>query len=134
LKTAKIVLLSLVGLLALVFLLQIVASETGEVVVLSTAGDDGAEETTRLWVVDLDDGQYLRAQPESGWYSRLVAAPAVRLERDGKDAAYTAVTRADQAGVINGSMREKYGWRDVLIEVLVGGRDDAVAVQLVPAD
>jgi hypothetical protein len=44
------------------------------------------------------------------------------------------VTRADQAGVINGSMREKYGWRDVLIEVLVGGRDDAVAVQLVPAD
>jgi hypothetical protein len=134
LKTIRIILVALIGIVAVVFLLQVVASESGEVVVLTTRGEAGAEETTRLWVVDLDDGQYLRAQPDSGWYTRLSAEPDVRLERAGVEDGYTAVTRMDQSAAVNGSMRAKYGWRDVIIELLVGGREDAVAVQLLPVD
>jgi hypothetical protein len=30
-------------------------------------------------------------------------------------------------------MQEKYGWRDSYIDLLLGGRDDAIAVALNPA-
>lgn len=122
---------AVVGLAALVFLAQIVASETGEVVVLTTRTAEGPKET-RLWVVDLDGVQYLRAGADSGWYRRLTAAPDVRLARGAETAAYRAETQPRGAEV-NRLMREKYGWRDVVIEVLVGGREDAIAVALLPA-
>ena len=131
-KLLKIVLISVLALFALVMLLQIVASETGEVVVLTTR-DSGGEAETRLWVIDQDGAQYLRAQPGSGWYGRLAAAPAVSMERDGVKSAYVAETRPTEGSAVNDAMRAKYGWRDVIIELLLGGRADAVAVRLNPA-
>lgn len=123
----------LVGLVLLIFLGQIIASETGEVVVLTTQGPDGAQDT-RLWVVDLDGVQYLRAGPDSGWYQRLVAEPAVTFTRGGITAPYRTETRLDVAVEVNRLMREKYGWRDAYIELTVGSRDDAVPVALVVPD
>jgi hypothetical protein len=122
---------ALLAVVILVFVSQMVASETGEVVVLTSDGADGPAET-RLWVVDLDGVQYLRASPESGWYQRLVAEPDALLERAGSSAAYRAEARLDLADEINGLMHEKYGWRDAYIEVLIGGREDAVPVALIP--
>jgi hypothetical protein len=122
------------GLLAvvlLVFVSQIIASETGEVVVLTSESPDGSE-ATRLWVVDLNGVQYLRASPDSGWYQRLIAEPDVLLERAGKRAAYRAAASLGLAAEVNGLMHEKYGWRDAYIELLLGGRDDAVPVALIP--
>ncbi len=122
---------ALIAFIVLVFVTQIVASESAEVVVLTSQGPGGAEET-RLWVVDLEGVQYLRASPGSGWYERLVAAPEVTLVRDGESAAYRAGARPALAGEINALMRSKYGWRDRYIELLLGGRDDAIAVALEP--
>jgi hypothetical protein len=130
----KIILYLVGGLLALVllvFVAQIVASETGEVVVLTSEGPDGSAQT-RLWVVDLNGVQYLRASPDSGWYQRLVAEPDALLERGGKRGEYRAEARLELAAEINGLMHEKYGWRDAFIELLLGGRDDAVPVALIP--
>ena len=130
----KIVLYLIGALLAfviLIFVSQIVASETGEVVVLTSQSPDGPEET-RLWVVDLDGVQYLRASPDSGWYQRLVAEPDALLERNGETRNYHSEARLDLAEDINALMREKYGWRDAYIDLLLGGRDDAVPVALLP--
>ena len=122
---------ALLAMVVLVFVSQMVASETGEVVVLTSDGADGPAET-RLWVVDLDGVQYLRASPDSGWYQRLVVEPDALLERGGESAAYRAETRLHLANEVNGLMHEKYGWRDTYIEALIGGRDDAVPVALIP--
>ncbi len=120
---------ALLALVVLIFVTQIVASETGEVVVLTSQGAEGPEQT-RLWVVDLDGLQYLRASPDSGWYQRLVAAPEAQLERNGETRRYRAQARLDVADEVNGLMRGKYGWRDVYIDLLLGGRGDAVPVAL----
>ena len=120
---------TLLAFVVLIFVSQIVASETGEVVVLTSQSPDGPEET-RLWVVDLDGVQYLRASPDSGWYQRLVAEPDALLERNGETQKYRSEARLDLADDINALMRGKYGWRDAYIDLLLGGREDAVPVAL----
>ncbi|MEM8766133.1 MAG: hypothetical protein AAGE43_01715 [Pseudomonadota bacterium] len=123
---------TLLGLVVLVFALQFVASESGEVVVLGSDSAEGLKET-RLWVVEIDGVQYLRAGPDSGWYQRLLENPAATLRRADVTDAYTAQTQMAQAETLNALMREKYGWGDVVIEYLVGGRDEAVPVAMIPA-
>ncbi len=123
---------ALLGLVVLVFLLQLVASESGEVVVLGSESHGGLEET-RLWVVEIDGVQYLRAGPDSGWYQRLLENPEATLRRGDTTGAYVADTQMAQAETLNALMREKYGWGDVVIEYLVGGHEEAVPVALLPA-
>ncbi len=130
-KVLKISLALMAAALLAVFGMQMIASESAEVVVLLSQGGDGEEET-RLWVVDHDGMQYLRASAGSGWYKRLVAEPQVRLQRDGDVAAYRAEPSVELAGEINELMARKYGWRDSYISVVTGGRDDAIAVRLIP--
>jgi hypothetical protein len=122
---------SLVILVVLIFVSQLVASESAEVVVLTSQGPDGGQDT-RLWVVDLDGLQYLRASPDSGWYQRLVAEPRVLLVRNGNSAPYLAEIRMAHVEDVNRLMREKYGWRDAYIEFLIGDRMAAVPVALIP--
>lgn len=113
-------------------LLQMVASESGEVVVLSTRGDGDAAEETRLWVVDHDGHAWLRAgQPQSGWFMRLTANPRIGLERNGVRNAFDAVPEPAMRDTINGLMNAKYGWADDFIGMMFG-RDDATPVRLVP--
>ena len=125
----------LLGLVALVFVVQIVASETGEVVVLTSPANQAGrqERETRLWIVDLDGLQYLRARPEAGWYQRLLAQPDVELQRAGRTGRYRAETRMENVAALNRLMQEKYGWRDSFIGMLMGGRNDAVPVALIPS-
>lgn len=117
-----------------VFGLQIFASESGEVVVLHTE-DAGRDAKTRLWVVDYQDRQWLRSGAGAGsaWLERLIAEPRVELERAGQRRAYRAEVEPGMGPHINQLMAEKYGWRDRVVAVLVGGRDAVVAVRLVPA-
>lgn len=116
-----------------VFGAQLIASETGEVVVLHTRGADG-DVATRLWVVDHDGRPWLRSGtgPEARWYARLQAEPRVELVRDGVGRRYRARAVPAMAPHINASMAAKYGWRDNLVGLLVGGRGDAVAIELIP--
>ena len=129
-KALKIGLLVLLLAVVAVFVGQIVASESGEVVVLTSQGEAGPQET-RLWVVEHEGVQLLRAQKDSSWYQRLVAEPELMLERQGHVSGYRAETLA-LGEEINQLMREKYGWRDVYIEWVIGGREESVAVALIP--
>ncbi len=130
LKTAAWILGGLLALAAVVFVSQMVASETGEVVVLTTAGAESTPVETRLWVVDFEGSQYLRASEGSGWYGRLLAEPSVELARGEKYSAYIAVPSPDVRDAVNDLMLEKYGWRDVYIGWLVGDRDDAIPIRM----
>jgi hypothetical protein len=112
-------------------LLQIVASESGEVVVLHTRASDGLEHETRLWVIELDGQQYLRAgDAGSRWYARLSVHPDVVVARSGVQAPYRAVPSAQLRAPVNAAMRAKYGWRDAAVGMFVGGRDGAIPVRL----
>lgn len=130
LKAAGWILGGLLALAVVIFVSQMVASETGEVVVLTTAGPDSEPVETRLWVVDLEGSQYLRASEGSGWYGRLTADAAVELRRGENSSPYAAVPSPELRDVVNDLMREKYGWRDVYIDWLVGGRDNAIPIRM----
>ena len=71
---------SVVGLVVLVFVLQLVASERVEVVELHTLDEQGEEVITRLWVVDDSGYQYLRVgEGGSGWFSRIQALSLIHI-------------------------------------------------------
>ena len=112
-----------------VFALQMIASETGEVVVLHSL-EDGTEVTTRLWVVEYDGDLWLRGGPDSGWRLRVVEVPSVALERQGQRLICDAEAAPALRDRINALMAEKYGWRDRVIEALVGGRDQDIPMRL----
>jgi hypothetical protein len=122
----------LLALVVLVFGLEMIAAESGEVVVLRTADDAGRVEETRLWVVEDGGHAWLRSgSPASVWYGRLQRTPAVEVVRGDVPVSYTAVPRVEDRDRINALMRAKYGWADAYIGLLFG-RDDAVPVRLDP--
>ena len=114
-----------------IFVLQGIASETGEVVVLTTQDQTTSEPiTTRLWVVDHDGAMWLRGDIQSGWSQRALAQPApVQLERDNVSYTLSVAAQPAQVELVNQLMRQKYGWRDQLIS-LMAPREDSVALRL----
>ena len=124
------IIITLVALIAGAALLQFVASESGEVVVLSTLDAQGQAQETRLWVVDHEGHQYLRSgAPNATWFARLKGNNRVGVDRAGRRAAYDAYPDASLRDEINDLMREKYGWADQVIEMFFG-RDDATPIRL----
>ncbi len=122
----------ILGLLLVVGVAQFVASESGEVVVLTTTDAAGASHQTRVWVVDHAGTTWLRAGAEmQAWYGRLLKQPEVEVERGENRQRYTAVPRPGNRELINDLMRDKYGWADQFIGVLFG-RDDAIPIRLTP--
>lgn len=120
---------ALVALFVVVMAGSMIASESGEVVVLRTP--EPATET-RLWVVDEAGAQWLRAgSPQSSWLRAIQTNAAVEVERDGKNASYTAVPDAASRDRINALFATKYGWADAYIAALFG-RDDATPIRLDP--
>ena len=118
---------------ALIFGLQIAASERVEVVVLHTRDATGAEVSTRLWIVDDAGFQYLRASDtSSGWSARVLAAPAIELTRNGDRISYSAHIREDKRARINELMQAKYTWGNSIITVMVGDRESATPLELHP--
>ena len=122
---------SVVGLVVLVFVLQLVASERVEVVELHTLDEQGEEVITRLWVVDDSGYQYLRVgEGGSEWFRRIQANGEFEVTRNSRRYKYTAVLREEESERINRLMRDKYGWGDSLIEILVGGREASIPIEL----
>ena len=79
------ILAGLLALVVLLFVVEIIASESAEVVELETHDEAGEAVVTRLWVVDVDGIPVIRSGAgASGWYQRLVAQPRVRFTRDGR--------------------------------------------------
>jgi hypothetical protein len=131
----RIVLRTLGGIVALLFLvfgLEMIAAESGEVVVLETRDASGQPKQTRLWMVDAEGKQWLRAgNPNSTWLLNIQNDPAVEVERAGRRAAYSAVPVEALRDRINPLFAEKYGWADAYIGALFG-RDDTTPIRLDP--
>ena len=121
----------LTGLIILIYLIQLVASERVEVVKLHTTDYGGEEIITRLWVVDYGGYQYLRVGADgSGWFDRLRAAEMVDITRNGRRNRYSWTTRQSKSAQINELMRDKYGWGDSFIGYLTGGRGGSIPIEL----
>ena len=125
---------SVFALVVSVLVLQGIASETGEVVVLTTVEQaSGDAATTRLWVVEHDGTLWLRGDAQSGWTQRALSQNVpLQLERDGITKTYTVASEPAQVSVVNELMRQKYGWRDQLISVMAP-REASVALRLTSA-
>lgn len=124
---------AIIGLVAVWMGVQIAASESGEVVILTTRDESGADATTRVWVVDLDGYQWLRAgAPNASWFARLKSQTAVKMERDGRVETYAPQIDMSRTGAVNALMLEKYGWAERYIGFIIS-RADSVPIRLVPA-
>ena len=117
------------------FAVGMIGAETGEVVVLHTAGADGAIHTTRLWIVDDADGAWLRAGHDgSSWFRNLEARPDVEVERGGEMLAVRAVPSRDPAdrARINALTATKYGWAESLYGMVSSRDGAAIPIRLEP--
>ncbi len=124
----------LIAVMLVWFLAQIVASESGEVVVLTTTDSKGETAQTRLWVFDYEGHQYLRTgDTGSGWYNKVLSNPSVSVARNDVSKNYTAVPVPELRDIGNELLRDKYGWSDAYIE-WVFGRDTAIPIRLDPVD
>jgi hypothetical protein len=130
-KVVKYGVLGLIGVLVLSQVMMFVASESAEVVVLSIPEEDGVREV-RLWVVDHDGSAYLRGDEQSGWMPPLQNAETIELERDGRSVTYQPRIATELRDDINALMLSKYGWRERYITFLLGDRDAAMPVEMVP--
>lgn len=126
------ILTGVVGLIGALFLLQMAASERVEVVELHTLDDKTETVTTRLWVVDHEGLQYLRAGGgESGWTGRALANGEIKMTRNNETRSYRVDPRPMLKDKINNLMNEKYTWGDDLIGAMVGSRESALPIALV---
>jgi len=110
------------------------ASNSGEVVVLTTTDAAGAPHKTPLWVVDHGGSSWLRAgSDQTAWLARIRANPRIQVERAGATTAYTGTLVPEATAEINAQMAEKYGFADRLVGVLLPGtRGHSMAVRLDP--
>lgn len=123
---------ALVGVFVLVMVIQMVASESGEVVVVTTQSADGTPVATRLWVVDREGQSFLRAgSSQAQWFGRIEANPTITVERNGVAVSHRAVQSPDDTAAVNELMAQKYGWADAYIGVMFS-RDDSIAIRLDP--
>ena len=109
------------------------ASERVEVVTLHTLDDKGQPRDVRLWVIDHEGAAYLRTKNGSGWYTQIQAQPNFEVTRGASRERFTGAPEPELRELINRGMRSKYGWGDAFISFTLGGRDDAIALRLVPA-
>lgn len=132
-RIVKIVLVALVLLLVSAIVLQTIASESGEVVVLGYTDAAGELHETRLWVVDHQGQSWLRSgQAQSGWAARLGGDAQVVVTRDGQASDYRVVAAPEMATLINELMLKKYGWREQVISAMFGSRDGSLPLRLEP--
>lgn len=130
------IVLILVGVVVAFVLAVIIASESGEVVVLRTLDPTGTAYETRLWVIEEENRLWLRAgDPGSRWFQRLKVKPEVELERGGETRSYRAVPvdDPDVLAWLNARLAEKYGWADRLVAVL-GDHSVSVPTRLDPRE
>ncbi len=133
-KKLGIIVAAVLGLFLLLGLSQMAASESGEVITLTTRAANEEATQTRLWIVEHDGAQWLRAgQAESGWALRIAEDANVTVERAGQSAAYVATATPEKRATINGLLREKYGWADAYIDALFDV-SDAVPYRLEPVE
>lgn len=114
-------------------ILQRVAAESGEVVLLRTI-DSGKMAETRVWIVEEHGTTWLRAgRRQAGWYQMIMNNPVVEVERSGEvyEAHAFPIEGGEWVDHVNALMLRKYGWADQVIGLWVD-RSESVAIRLDP--
>ena len=114
-----------------ILILQMVASERVEVIQVKTLDSQGELVETRLWIVDHQGKQYVRAGADSGWYLRMKSNPEVLMTRNDQESKYLAVEDKSKMEIVDQLMNKKYTWGDDIIAAMVG-RTDAIPMELQP--
>ncbi len=118
------------ALLVVLMVVQAIASERGEVAVISTTDASGTPHETHVWIVDTDGHPWIRSgSPTSGWYSRLKETPTLELDRSGVVSQFTIEAVPAKQAQINTLMRAKYGWADAYIGMFFS-RANSVPIRL----
>ena len=106
----------LLGIVLGLVALSMFFSEWGEVVVIRPLGVESPSET-RVWIVELPDGAYLRGGHGPGWAESAVMAGRASLRRDGSWQDYRVfdVPGARARDRVNAAMAAKYGFSDRFI-------------------
>ena len=120
------------GLGFLVFAVEMIAAENGEVIVLRTRDESGRTRDVRLWVVDEGDRPWVRAgHGRAGWLESLRESPDVEIVRDGITTGMRAVPDTTARDRVNALMAEKYGWAELYTGLLFS-REESIPVRLEP--
>jgi len=110
------------------------ALESGGVAVVATRTPEGGERETHVWYAHHEGRLWLEAgTPENPWFQDVLRTPRVTLSIDGDVRLYVAQPTLDPAAheMIRARLREKYGFRDWWVNLLVD-TSDSVAVHLAP--
>lgn len=124
----------LLGLVAAFFAVTRWVLESGGVAIVETRAPDGNARRTHVWFAESGDELWLEAgTPENAWFVDAQRDPLLRLSAAGRSGRYRAEPIAGSAHArIRVLLREKYGWRDAWVGLLVD-TSRSVAVRLQPA-
>jgi hypothetical protein len=112
------------------FLVQGIAAESGEVVVVRTQVGAGNSQETRLWIVDDAGASWLRAgTAAASWLAHIETQPEIEVVRGDETLLVRGVLERERRRRTNELMREKYGWADAYITFLFS-RGDSVPIRL----
>ena len=120
--------------LTLFSLVTLVALEGQEVVELDTFNNSETR-TTRTWIAEDDGSLWIESgNAERGFYRDISAGSFVEMQIDGATERYAATIVENPAGHrrIRKLLREKYGWADVWVGLLVD-TSQSIAIRLEPA-
>ncbi len=98
---------------------------------IMTLDQDASERWTKLWIAVVDGQGYIRTG-RSRWFRNIQRNPNVKLEIGGA-VHPMRIEHVDDDALrrrVSGTMREKYGWQDVLIHPF--GGPGANIMRLVP--
>jgi hypothetical protein len=130
-----------IGALAAILVVGALLIDEGEVVTLVTADAQARSCETRVWIVEIDGVEHLRAGSDRvEWLQRLRERPRVEIQRGhgpgAERRAYVASIVAGDPGLsqrIDRAMSAKYGFADQVWGRLAR-RGRGVPVQLMPAE
>lgn len=112
------------------------ALESHEVATIQTRQADGRIRSTHVWWVTQNAELWLEAgSPSNGWFVDISGNPHIVIERGGIPNEFVAAPVADEMHHewIRRAIREKYGFRDWWVNLLVD-TSESIAVRLVEAE
>jgi hypothetical protein len=121
-RTAIVILSSLVGLCLVYMLAHLALIEVGrEVVLVKEPTPTGGRRNARLWIVD--EGRYSWIHPGNAnaqWWVAHMDSPIVEIERGGQTRRYRARPDPESHPKVHTLMRQKYGVADMWVRFLTG--------------
>lgn len=112
------------------------ALEASDVAIIETVTPDGSIRETHVWFVEPDGGLWLEAgSPANAWYLDVQQNPTLKLRTEGfvRDTRARPSSEPGTRERIRSLLRQKYGWRDWWVGLLVDSSQSAAVELVAPA-